>query len=108
MWEERKAIARYEPGRWDITDDDEARWLEACVWPDQTDRFERLKATIEMARDIYGKVEKRVETIERPRTVEPEPIAARVNEFLGGTLDQQGMLSAIDKNLYRQRKAALA
>jgi hypothetical protein len=35
----------------DITDDDEARWLEACVWPDQTDRFERLKATIEMARE---------------------------------------------------------
>jgi hypothetical protein len=35
----------------DVTDDDEARWLEACVWPDQTDRFERLRAAIDLARD---------------------------------------------------------
>jgi hypothetical protein len=34
----------------DITDDDEARWLEACVWPDQIDRFERLRAVIDIAR----------------------------------------------------------
>ncbi len=39
------------------------------------------EATIEMARDIYGKVEKRVETIERSRTVEPEPVAARMVEY---------------------------
>jgi hypothetical protein len=35
----------------DITDDGEALWLEACVWPDQIDRFERLRATIEIARN---------------------------------------------------------
>jgi zinc protease len=40
------------------------------------------EATIKMARDIYGKVEKRVETIERSRTVEPEPVAARMVEYL--------------------------
>ena len=34
----------------DVGDDDEARWLEACVWPDQTDRFERLRAAIAIAR----------------------------------------------------------
>lgn len=34
----------------DVTDRDEARWLEACVWPDQTDRFRRLVAAIELAR----------------------------------------------------------
>jgi len=34
----------------DITDDDEARWLEACVWPDQIERFERLRAVIDIAR----------------------------------------------------------
>ncbi len=33
-----------------LDDDAEARWLEACVWPDQTDRFERLRAAIELAR----------------------------------------------------------
>jgi hypothetical protein len=34
----------------DVTDDTEARWLEACVWPDQPDRFHRLVAAIEIAR----------------------------------------------------------
>lgn len=33
----------------DIHDPDRRRWLEACVWPDQTDRFERLHAALEMA-----------------------------------------------------------
>ncbi len=34
----------------DVTDDDAVRWLEACVWPDQADRFSRLTAAIELAR----------------------------------------------------------
>ena len=34
----------------DVTDPVEARWLEACVWPDQPDRFHRLVAAIELAR----------------------------------------------------------
>jgi hypothetical protein len=34
----------------DLADDDEARWLEACVWPDQLDRFDRLVAAIDIAR----------------------------------------------------------
>lgn len=34
----------------DIEDPDDARWLQACCWPDQTDRFERLAAAIELAR----------------------------------------------------------
>ncbi len=34
----------------DVTDDEEAHWLEACVWPDQADRFHRLVAAIEIAR----------------------------------------------------------
>jgi hypothetical protein len=36
----------------DVTDDDEAHWLEACVWPDQTDRFQRLVAAIGIAREM--------------------------------------------------------
>jgi hypothetical protein len=35
----------------DVLDDDAVRWLEACVWPDQPDRFERLKAAIVLVRD---------------------------------------------------------
>jgi hypothetical protein len=34
----------------DVLDDDEVRWLEACVWPDQEDRFARLVAAIALAR----------------------------------------------------------
>jgi hypothetical protein len=33
----------------DVADPDQARWLEACVWPDQVERFERLQAAIEIA-----------------------------------------------------------
>jgi hypothetical protein len=33
----------------DVTDPQEARWLEACVWPDHVERFERLAAAIELA-----------------------------------------------------------
>jgi hypothetical protein len=34
----------------DVLDDTEVRWLEACVWPDQADRFARLVAAIDLAR----------------------------------------------------------
>lgn len=34
----------------DVLDDEAVRWLEACVWPDQAGRFERLVAAIEIAR----------------------------------------------------------
>jgi hypothetical protein len=33
----------------DVTDPSAARWLEACVWPDQADRFHRLRAAIAIA-----------------------------------------------------------
>ena len=36
----------------DVTDPVEAQWLEACVWPDQVDRFRRLVAAIELAREL--------------------------------------------------------
>ena len=33
----------------DVCDPEAARWLEACVWPDQADRFERLRAAVALA-----------------------------------------------------------
>lgn len=33
----------------DVTDVDEARWLRACVWPDQAERVARLEAEIALA-----------------------------------------------------------
>ena len=35
----------------DLLDADQVRWLMACVWPDQRDRFDRLAAAIGVARD---------------------------------------------------------
>jgi len=34
----------------DVTDTQATRWLEACVWPDQIDRFHRLEAALSVAR----------------------------------------------------------
>jgi hypothetical protein len=36
----------------DLADPEEVRWLEACVWPDQADRFERLVAALALA-DVH-------------------------------------------------------
>ncbi len=33
----------------DVTDADDARWLAACTWPEQRERFDRLTAAIERA-----------------------------------------------------------
>lgn len=35
----------------DVTDPTAARWLEACVWPDQADRFHRLQQAIALAEE---------------------------------------------------------
>lgn len=34
----------------DVTDDEDVRWLECCVWPGQPERFERLRAAVRVAR----------------------------------------------------------
>lgn len=46
------AAVGIDPSPIDVGHRDQARWLEACVWPDQVERFERLSAAIEMARDL--------------------------------------------------------
>jgi len=33
----------------------------------------------------------------------PAKVIARINQFLGGTLDEKQMISVIDQKLYRQR-----
>lgn len=35
----------------DLADPDQVRWLEACVWPDQTDRFDRLRTAVQIAQE---------------------------------------------------------
>jgi hypothetical protein len=40
-----------------LDDADAVRWLEACVWPDQADRFARLVAALALAREAGVRVE---------------------------------------------------
>lgn len=42
----------------DVRDDDAIRWLEACVWPEQTHRFDTLRSAVEMARRLGVNVER--------------------------------------------------
>jgi hypothetical protein len=35
----------------DVTDEDDVRWLRACVWPEHLERAERLDAALELARE---------------------------------------------------------
>jgi hypothetical protein len=46
-----EVVARIGVGRdpVDVTDPDDARWLRACVWPDQLERAARLEAEIALA-----------------------------------------------------------
>jgi hypothetical protein len=46
------AAVGIDPAPIDVRDPEQARWLEACVWPDQVERFERLGAAIGLARDL--------------------------------------------------------
>ena len=39
-----------DPSPIDVHDDDAVRWLEACVWPDQVERFTRLRSAVSLAR----------------------------------------------------------
>jgi hypothetical protein len=55
----------------DITDDVEARWLEACVWPDQADRFVGLRLAIDLARQSP-----------------PEILAGDAVELVGSTIER--------------------
>jgi len=41
-----------DPSPIDAADPDAAAWLEACVWPDQPDRFSRLAGALALAADI--------------------------------------------------------
>lgn len=42
----------------DLFDEDHVRWLEACVWPEQVERFDRLIRAIDLARQHEIRVER--------------------------------------------------
>lgn len=48
----------FDPRPVDLFDDDHVRWLEACVWPEQVERFDRLRRAVDLARRHGIRVER--------------------------------------------------
>ena len=72
----------------DVTDPIESRWLEACVWPDQADRFHRLRAAIELATTAQPRV-RSGDAIAGLRTAVAEvgdPLPSRRDQLVGAQL----------------------
>lgn len=40
----------------DVTDEDDVRWLQCLIWPEETERFTRLRAAVEIARQDRPRV----------------------------------------------------
>lgn len=91
----------------DPTNSDDARWLEALVWPEQQERRQRLRAALELAAQdpptlISGDV---VETLPRVLSGLPrgEP-AVVMNSFILNQLSREGR-HAITSIIGRERRA---
>lgn len=56
----------------DVGEATQSRWLEACVWADQTDRFERLRAALALARQVG------VDVRQGDAVVDTAPLARRL------------------------------
>ncbi len=68
----------------------------AQLFTDQLARVERW---------LEGRPEFAVCTVQYPELVaQPAATAARVNEFLGGVLDEAAMVNAVDPSLYREKQ----
>jgi hypothetical protein len=65
----------------DPTDPDDARWLRACVWPDQTARHERLAAALAIAREHPVEVRRGDALTELPGLIAVAPAEALVCVF---------------------------
>ena len=71
----------------DLRDEDDVRWLRACVWPDQAARHERLRAALTVARE-HGPVDiRRGDALgQLPGVIESAPAGALVCVFHTATL----------------------
>ncbi|MDF2732114.1 MAG: hypothetical protein K0S92_745 [Desertimonas sp.] len=87
----------------DVGDPAQARWLEACVWPDQVERFERLQAAIEIANEVGVDV-RRADAVESVADLVQEAAASghpvvttswAMNYLLDG--ERQRFVAALDR-----------
>lgn len=54
-----------DPAPVDVRDEQAARWLQACVWPDDVGRFERLSAALAWARRQPPPIERQADGLQR-------------------------------------------
>ena len=75
----------------DLNDPEQVRWLEACVWPDQTDRFHRLQEAIAIARRVGVTVKAGDAVADLPSTLATAPDRPpRGDHQLGAVLPDRG------------------
>ncbi len=93
----------------DVRDEDDVRWLRACVWPDQPARHARLEAALAVARE-HGPVEiRRGDALDLlPGVIESAPAGALVCVFHTATLvyfgsekvaELRALLEAVERDL---------
>jgi len=70
----------------DVTDDDAVAWLEACVWPDQPERLDRLRAAVRLARQDPPRVLRGDAIADLPALVEAAPADATLVVFHSAVL----------------------
>jgi len=85
----------------DVRDDDAARWLVACVWPDHVDRRRRLEAAIELARARPPAVRAGDLVDDLPAVLDEAPVDAQLVVF------HSAVLSYVDPDRRRAFAAAL-
>lgn len=91
----------------DLGDPEQVRWLEACVWPDQTDRFDRLRLAVAEVRRAGVVVQRGDVVADLPaalaqlRSGHPVVTTSWVLNYLGE--DGQRAFSAMIDDLGRDR-----
>jgi len=78
-----------DPSPIDISDPDQARWLQACVWPDHLERLTRLRAALATAANSYQEVtrlsgsapEHLVEAVSAVRRGDAHPVVVNTWSF---------------------------
>jgi hypothetical protein len=72
----------------DVQDEDQARWLQALVWPDQPDRAERLRRAIAVARQQPVPLTAGDATVVLPDLLSELPLVGELCIFHAHTLNQ--------------------
>lgn len=89
----------------DVCNDEDMRWLESLVWPEQTERFAALRAAVEIARQDPAPVHRGDLTTDLAATAADAPPEATLVVYHSAVL---AYLDDADRAAFRSSVAALA